>query len=73
MKRVSKDKLLSKFSKNLKILRSQCNISQETLAFKTGLTSQYISLLERGERNPTLLTLHKLAEALGVDVCELIK
>jgi transcriptional regulator with XRE-family HTH domain len=48
-------------------------MSQEVFADKTGLDRTYISLLERGKRNPSLLTLLKLAEALDLSTSELVQ
>jgi transcriptional regulator with XRE-family HTH domain len=41
-------------------------MSQERLAEMAGVERAYVSGLERGRRNPTLLTLHRIASALGV-------
>jgi len=38
-----------------------------------GLTQQYLSGLERGQRNPTVITLYELAKALDVDHVELVR
>lgn len=59
---------LINFGKNLKILRAQQNISQEEFADKTKLDRTYISGLERGKRNPSFLTLIKLAKTLNIPI-----
>lgn len=47
--------------------------SQEERAFRAELDRTYISLLERGLRNPTLTTIAALAKALDVEWVELLK
>jgi len=47
------------------------HVTQDQLAEKTGLSISYISMLERGERSPTLDTLATLATALGVSLGDL--
>lgn len=59
---------LTTFGKNLKFLRTQKGISQEEFADRTKLDRTYISGLERGKRNPSFLTLIKLAENLDVTI-----
>ncbi len=54
------------FAHNLRTLRTQAGLSQERLAFACQLHRTEISLLERGEREPRLSTLVRLAEGLGV-------
>lgn len=56
--------------KNQRIL---LGLSQEDLAEKISLDRTYISLLERGKRNPSLLTLIKVAKGLEVSVSLLTK
>jgi transcriptional regulator with XRE-family HTH domain len=46
-------------------LREAAGLSQEELAAKAGIHRTYIGGIERGERNPTLLMIHRLAKALG--------
>mgnify|MGYP001098346783 CR=1 FL=1 len=48
-------------------------MSQEELAFNSGLDRTYISLLERGKRKPKINTLFSLATALSVSPSQLIK
>ena len=57
---------------NLKRERSIKGWSQEELADQSGLHRTYISGLERGLRNPTVVVLGKLATALGVPVGKLV-
>lgn len=46
-------------------------ISQDTLAVMSGMDRTYIGGIERGERNPTVANLAKLAHALSVPISEL--
>ena len=57
---------------NARKLRLSRDLTQEQLSELTGLTQQYISGLEQGRRNPTVLTLHQLAQALGTTPAALI-
>ncbi len=53
---------------NVKTLRLQNALSQEELAFKANLDRTYISQIERGVGNPSVLVLLKIAVVLGVDL-----
>lgn len=57
---------------NLKRLRQGLGLSQEEFAFYSGLHRTYISGVERGVRNPTVLVLEKIAKALKVSAAELL-
>jgi len=57
----------------LKTLRKEANLTQEQLAFNSDLDRTYISLLERGLRVPTIITVFKLSEALNIPPEEFIK
>ena len=59
--------------RNLKGLRKERGWSQEELAFESGLHRTYISGIERGARNPTVLVLWRIAETLNVTMTELVK
>ena len=49
-------------------IRKERGLTQEALAEKSGLSQQYISGLENGQRNPTIVTLFELATALGLGI-----
>jgi len=51
--------------------RNRQNLTQEQLADLCGLDRTYIGSLERGERNVSLMNIHKIASALKIDVKEL--
>ena len=57
----------------LRQLRSERRLSQEALALSAGLDRTYVSGIERGERNPTLGSIQKLAKALDLRVSELAR
>jgi transcriptional regulator with XRE-family HTH domain len=59
--------------KNLKRLRHETGWSQEEFAFECGIHRTYISGLERGVRNPTILVLEKIAKSLGVPASVLLE
>lgn len=61
-----------KFGKKLKEVRQKKNLSQGDVAKILGVHRTYISGLERGARNPSLLTVQKIAGALGVDIKKLL-
>jgi transcriptional regulator with XRE-family HTH domain len=61
------------FPPNLRRVRHQAGLSQEELAFRAGVTRNYVGGLERGEKSPTLRTLDKLAEALGTSPLDLLR
>jgi transcriptional regulator with XRE-family HTH domain len=54
-------------------LRQYLGLTQEQLAERSGLSQQYLSGLERGKRNPTILTLYELALALEVHPADLLR
>lgn len=58
--------------RNVARLRLEKGLTQELLAEESGFTQQYLSDLERGRRNPTVVTLYHLATALGVEPAALI-
>lgn len=61
-----KHKLLA-FGNKVAELRKQSKMTQEALAFKSGLDRSYLSGVERGQRNVALVNIFKLAEALEIE------
>ena len=57
---------------NFARLRKEKGFTQERFAEISGFTQQYVSDLERGRRNPTVVTLFHLASALGVTPVDLV-
>ena len=55
---------------NLRRLRVLRNISQDDLALAAQIERAYVGHLERGNKNPTIVTLAKLADALECDITE---
>ena len=64
--------LKSTLAANIKNLRTSRQWSQELLSFEADIDRTYVSQLERGVINPSLLVLHKVANALGTDVLTLL-
>lgn len=62
-----------KFGNRMKELRLKNRISQEELAFRCGLSKNYISDVERGKRNVSLKSIDKIAIGLNVCMSELFK
>lgn len=56
----------------IKLCRTQRNLSQAELARSAGISVSYLSLLERGKRDPTMSTVESIAEALTVPVSILV-
>ncbi len=58
-------------SNKIKELRKECEWSQSQLAKKAGVTASAISMIESGQRAPSLVVIRKISEALKVSVSEL--
>jgi len=54
-------------------IRKERRLTQEELAERSGLTQQYLSDLERGKRNPTIVTVYEIAQALGVTHIDMLQ
>jgi transcriptional regulator with XRE-family HTH domain len=63
---------ISNFGAQLRTSRLALGLSQEKLAHECGLDRTSISSVERGKRNVSLLNIHKLAAALGIQAAELL-
>ncbi|MER9076519.1 helix-turn-helix domain-containing protein [Mesorhizobium sp. M0904] len=59
--------------RNVQRFRQKNHLTQEQLAEISGFSQQYISGLEKGRRNPTIVTIYELAQALGVSHMELMR
>jgi transcriptional regulator with XRE-family HTH domain len=59
--------------RNVKRVRQDKGLTQEQLAERSGFSQQYISGLEQGRRNPTIVSIYELATALGVSYMELVR
>jgi transcriptional regulator with XRE-family HTH domain len=67
------DRLLAAFGRNVRKLREEQGLSQEKLATKASVDRAYLSGIESGARNPGVLTVAKLAKALGVSASVLME
>lgn len=63
--------LLINFGERVRKARQALGISQEKFSFDCGLDRTYISSVERGKRNVSLINIHKIAGALGLAPAEL--
>ena len=59
------------FGRAIRRLREERGISQEAFALKCGIDRSHYGGIERGERNPSLTTVYKIAEELGVRPSEI--
>ena len=66
-------KFLGILGLRIRTVRVQKKLTQETLAQQAGLDRTYIGGVERGERNITVLSLKKIANALGIKASSLIE
>ncbi len=64
---------LVELGKVIKSKRELKGLTQIELAMKSGVDRNYVGMLERGERNPSYLSLLKIAKGLGIPVFNLIK
>jgi transcriptional regulator with XRE-family HTH domain len=58
--------------KNVRRLRLAKGLTQEQLAVLSGFTQQYLSELENGKHNPTVVTLYELSQQLGSTPAEMV-
>ncbi len=71
-KAITHREVLQKFGDSLQKVRKSQDISQEELAAKLSMHRTYVGMIERGERNPTIRTLYKIAKALKVKSSDLL-
>lgn len=65
--------ILIQFGTKVKKLRLEKGLTQEQFAQKSGLHKNYIGMVERGERNPSLINIEVIAKGLEIDIWELMK
>ncbi|MCQ2798046.1 MAG: helix-turn-helix domain-containing protein [Bacilli bacterium] len=65
--------ILVQLGKRIRYLRNERHLSQMDLALDSDITKNYLSDLERGERNPSVMVLNKIAKGLNVTLEELFK
>ncbi|WP_246066627.1 helix-turn-helix domain-containing protein [Aliiroseovarius halocynthiae] len=58
---------------NFARLRREKGLTQEEVEARSGFSQQYLSGLEQGRRNPTVITLYELSQALEVSHVELVR
>ena len=68
---MDKKDILIKFGLRVKELRKEKKLSQEELSFKADLHRTYIGMIERAEKNITLINIEKIAKALDIKISEL--
>ncbi|MGB2300245.1 MAG: helix-turn-helix domain-containing protein [Flavobacteriaceae bacterium] len=66
-------KILVQFGKRVRKLRKEKGFSQEELAHRAGLHRTYIGMIERAEKNITLVNIEKIAESLDTKINELFE
>ncbi len=67
------NKIVKRFANKIRQIRKEKSMSQGDVAKKLKVHRTYISGLERGLQNPSLLTLNKIARVFKIKVDELIK
>ena len=70
---ISEHHILNIFGENVRKFRRKLNISQEELADKADLHRTYIGMIERAEKNITLVNIEKIANALEVKIEDLFR
>ena len=64
---------IERMAKRLKAVRAERGLTQQQLAERAGISGGYYARLERGEQDPTLSVIERLAKALGVKVGRLLE
>jgi len=64
--------ILKTFGAQVRKLRKERGMTQEQLADAAGIERSYMGTIERGERNPTLLKVYRIAKALKVSAGQLL-
>lgn len=70
---MDKTKILLHFGQRVRKIRKSVGLSQEELSYKSNVNRTYIGMIERGEKNVTLLTMVKIAQALEINIADLFE
>ena len=68
-----KKDILITFGNNVRKYRKLAGLSQEDLAYTAGVHRTYIGMIERAEKNITLINIEKIAKALNIEIGVLLK
>lgn len=71
MDKAHRDEVKKQFGAQMRQLRKARKMSQEDVAYAAGLDRSYLGAIERGEKNVSLVNIHRIAEALQVGAGEL--
>lgn len=63
---------LIRLGNKIRELRTEKHISQESFAFESGFDRTYVSMVERGKRNLSIVNLRRISVTLGVSLCNLL-
>jgi len=70
-KQITEKEVTKKFGERMKQLRKKKELSQEKLALDIEMDLTSVNEIENGHRSPKLITMYKIAQALGVSLSEL--
>jgi len=73
MPSMSEQLILLRLGQQIRRLRQCLSISQEELAARAGVHRTYIGMIERGEKNITIVSMTKIALALNIEIYDLLK
>jgi transcriptional regulator with XRE-family HTH domain len=68
-----KEEILRKFGERIRKIRKEKGLSQESLALNANLHRTYIGMIERAEKNITLVNIQKIANALEINIKDLFE
>jgi transcriptional regulator with XRE-family HTH domain len=70
---IQKNSILISLGERIRELRKERDFSQEELAYRANVHRTYIGMIERAEKNVTIINLEKIAGSLGVSIETLVK
>lgn len=70
--KISESEVKRRFGERMRQIRKEKGLSQEKLALEVEMDLTSINEIEKGHRSPKLITIYKIAQALGVSMSELI-